>query len=235
MRERLMRTELLIGEKALEKINDSTIAVFGIGGVGGFVVEALARAGVGTLILVDFDRVDGTNINRQIIALDSTIDRLKVDVMKERIKDINSDIDVKTYPILFNKDNMGDIFDIKIDYVIDAIDMVSSKLLLIEKCKEKNIPIISSMGTGNKLNPTMLRVADIYNTSICPLARVMRRELRKRNIKDLKVVYSTEEAILREENKPKDGSRPVTASISFVPSSAGLIIASEVVKDIIKK
>ncbi|WP_066502799.1 tRNA threonylcarbamoyladenosine dehydratase [Abyssisolibacter fermentans] len=234
MEESFIRTEMLIGKEALERLKNSTVAVFGIGGVGGFVTEALARCGIGKLVLVDFDTVSISNINRQIIALNSTVNKLKVDVIRDRIKDINPDIQVKSYAEVFNKDSSDKIMNNELDYVVDAIDMVSSKIHLIELCKKMNIPIISSMGTGNKINPTMLEVGDIYDTSICPLARVMRRELRKRNIESLKVVYSKEVPIKRDEYIPQDNSRPVPASISFVPSCAGLIIASEVVKDLAK-
>lgn len=234
MEESFIRTEMLIGKEALERLKNSTVAVFGIGGVGGFVTEALARCGIGKLVLVDFDTVSISNINRQIIALNSTVNKLKVDVIRDRIKDINPDIQVKTYAEVFNKDSSDKIMNNELDYVVDAIDMVSSKIHLIELCKKMNIPIISSMGTGNKINPTMLEVGDIYDTSICPLARVMRRELRKRDVESLKVVYSKEVPIKRNEYMPKDNSRPVPASISFVPSCAGLIIASEVVKDLAK-
>lgn len=232
MQQKFTRTEMLIGKDSLKRLKGSTVAVFGVGGVGGFVTEALARGGVGRLILIDFDTISVSNINRQIVALDSTVGKLKVDVMKDRIQDIDSTIEVITCPIKYDETTSQEVFKYDIDYVVDAIDMVSAKLHLIELCKTNNIPIISSMGTGNKLNPTMLEVSDISKTSICPLARVMRRELKKRDIKRLKVVYSKEQPIRREEYMPTDGSRPVPASISFVPSCAGIIIASEVIKDI---
>ncbi|KGG81501.1 thiamine biosynthesis protein ThiF [Caloranaerobacter azorensis H53214] len=241
------RTEMLIGTEGLEKLKKSTVAVFGIGGVGTFVVEGLVRAGVGKLILIDDDDICLTNINRQIHATRRTIGRPKVEVMKDRILEINPDAEVIAHKKLYNAESAKTLLFDSYSYVVDAIDMVSSKLDLIERCKKMGIPIISSMGTGNKLNPTMLEVDDIYNTSVCPLAKVMRRELRKRGIKSLKVVYSKEEPI-----KPKliDGNcktdcicpnkdrtcaerRQIPGSISFVPSVAGLIIASEVVKDLI--
>lgn len=228
------RTELLIGSENLNKLKNSHVIIFGIGGVGGFVTEALVRAGIGEISIVDFDRVDITNLNRQIIALQSSVGKLKTEVMKERILNINPEVIVHEYPIKFSKDNLDIFFkDKKYTYIVDAIDLVTCKLDLISYAKENSIPIISSMGTGNKLNPTMLEVADINKTSVCPLARVMRKELKNRGIKKLKVVYSKEEP-----KKPQNlnGSREKkvnVGSISFVPSTAGLIIASEVVKDII--
>lgn len=227
------RTELLIGHENLEKLKNSHVIVFGIGGVGGFTVEALVRSGVGEISIVDFDTIDETNINRQIIALQNTVGRLKTEVMKERAKLINPDVIIHEYPVRFSKESCETIFgDKKYSYIVDAIDLVTNKLDLITIAKEKNIPIISAMGTGNKLNPTMLEVSDINKTSVCPLARVMRRELKKRRINKLKVVYSKEEP-----RKPQnsDGNREKSTnvgSVSFVPSVAGLIIASEVVKEI---
>lgn len=227
------RTELLIGSENLERLKKSHIIVFGVGGVGGFVIEALARAGVGELSIVDFDTVDITNLNRQIIALQNTVGKLKTSVMKERLLSINPEIIVHEYPEKFSMENRDKFFkDKKYDYIVDAIDLVTSKLALAEIAQAENIPIISSMGTGNKINPAMLEVADINKTSVCPLARVMRKELKNRGIKKLKVVYSKEQP-----RKPhnESGSREKkvnVGSISFVPSSAGLLIASEVVKDI---
>lgn len=227
MNEFYQRTRALIGEESLEKIKKSHVAVFGVGGVGGFVVEALARAGVGRLTLVDNDTVKESNINRQIIALNSTVGLLKTEAFKARIKDINPDAIVETKEIFYLPETKDEIDFSAFDYVVDAIDTVSGKITIIERCKEQGVPVISSMGTGNKLDPTAFKIADISKTSVCPLARVMRYELKKRGITKVKVLYSTEEPV-------KQGSR-VPASISFVPSAAGLIIASEVIKDIIKK
>lgn len=219
------RTEILIGAKNLQKLLNSHIAVFGIGGVGGYVTEALARAGVGNIDIIDDDTVNETNINRQIIATTKTIGQLKVDVMKKRLLEINPEIKVNAYNIRYIPET-ADNFDFsKYDYVVDAVDCVTAKIELIMQAQKCNTPIISSMGTGNKLDPTKFEVCDIFKTSVCPLAKVMRYELKKRGVKKLKVVYSKE--------IPVTNSRP-PASISFVPSVAGLIIASEVVKDIIK-
>lgn len=227
------REELLIGSENLNKLQNSHVIVFGLGGVGGFTVEALVRAGIGELTVVDFDTIDITNLNRQIIALHSTIGRDKVELIKERSLSINPNLKIHTYKEKYSAETRDIFFkDNTYDYAVDAIDLVSCKLDLIMTCKGKNIPIISSMGTGNKINPTMLEVADIQKTSVCPLARVMRKELKDRRVKKLKVVYSRE--IPR---KPfnDSGSRAKernVGSISFVPSSAGLILASEVVKDL---
>lgn len=237
MLEPFSRTELLIGREALEKLKKSKVAVFGVGGVGSFAVEALARSGVGTLVLVDKDDICITNINRQIHATTKTVGKPKVEVMAERIKDINPLCDVVTYKMFYNKDTAKELLSDDYDYVIDAIDTVSSKIDLIVRCKENNIPIISSMGAGNKLDPTKFEVSDIYKTSVCPLAKVMRSELKKRGVKDLKVVYSKETPI-RTNNNQQTNENPrkqVPASISFVPSVVGLIIAGEVIKDIIKR
>lgn len=219
------RTKNLIGEVALEKLANSRVAVFGIGGVGSYCSEALIRAGIGEIDLIDNDIINETNINRQIVALHSTIDQYKVDVMKARALDINPNIKINTYKTFFSDETINEFDFSKYDYVIDAIDSVKSKLLLIETVKNLNIPIISSMGTGNKLGPTKFQIADISKTSVCPLARIIRVELKKRGIKNLKVLYSKEPPI-------KNNSR-TPSSISFVPSVAGLIIASEVVKDLI--
>lgn len=245
------RTEILIGTEALEKLKQSKVAVFGIGGVGTFTVEALARSGVGELVLIDDDDICLTNINRQIHATRKTVGKPKVEVMKERVLEINPDCKVKTFKMLYNEETSEELLSDDYDYVVDAIDMVSAKLDLIERCKSRNIPIISAMGAGNKFDPTKLQVADIFDTSVCPLARVMRRELKKRNIKNIKVVYSTEDPVTPIDidggcksncictNKDEIGSRNCTArrqipgTMSFVPSSSGLIIASEVVKDLI--
>lgn len=226
MDNRFSRTELLIGKEAIKKLNKSKVAVFGIGGVGSYVVEGLARAGIGNFILVDKDEVDITNINRQIIATTKTVGKSKVEVSKERILEINPEAKVKIYQEFFMPETEG-ILDDSIDYIVDAVDTVTAKIELVVRANKLNIPIISSMGTGNKLDPTAFEVADIYKTSVCPLAKVMRKELKARGIKKLKVVYSKEEPIKQE-------ARGVPASISFVPSVAGLIIAGEVIKDLSK-
>lgn len=229
------RTEMLIGKDALEKLNKCRVAVFGVGGVGGYAVEALARSGVGTIDVIDSDVVDISNINRQIIATSKTVGRKKVEVAKERIADINPDCTVNAFDVFYN-DETRNLFDFKsYDYVIDAIDSVSSKIDLIVTCKENGVPIISSMGAGNKLDPTKFEVDDIYKTSVCPLAKVMRRELKKRGVDSLKVVYSKEEPIASEQTEtPSPGKRSVPGSIAFIPSVVGLIAAGEVIKDLIK-
>ena len=244
------RTELLIGKEAIEKLNNATVAVFGIGGVGSFVVEGLVRAGVGHFILVDDDKICLTNLNRQIIATRKTIGKYKVDVMKERILEINPNATVETYQEFFMPDSKVEILNKDLSYVADCIDTVTAKIELVERCSELNIPIISAMGTGNKLDPSRFEITDIYKTSICPLAKVMRKELRKRNIDSLKVVYTKEEPIKPDESlgcscktncicppgtKRKCTQRnQVPGSISFVPSVAGLMVAGEIIKDIIK-
>ncbi len=233
------RTEMLLGKEAVEKLKKSHVAVFGIGGVGGHAAEALVRAGVGKLSIIDSDTVAPSNINRQIIALHSTIGRDKVDVARERFLDINPEIEIEAKKCFYLPSSEEGEFDFsKYDYVVDAIDTVSGKIDLVLECEKNGVPIISSMGTGNKLNPTMLKVADINKTSVCPLARVMRYELKKRGIKKLKVVYSEETPIIphtleADENSKKEKKLP-PASCSFVPSVAGLIIASEVIKDLTK-
>ncbi len=215
------------------KLKSSSVCVFGIGGVGSFAAEALARAGVGTLYLVDKDNVSDSNRNRQLIALSSTVGRPKVEVMKERILDINPSAQVYTYQRFFLPET-ADGFDFsEYDYVVDAVDTVTAKVFLAMRCKEYGTPIISSMGTGNKLDPSRFMITDIYSTSVCPLARVMRRELKKRHIEKLKVLYSDETP--SSDIKLTEEARPVPASISFVPSVAGLMIAGEVIKDIIAK
>lgn len=228
------RTELLIGNENLEKLKNSHIIIFGVGGVGGFVVEALVRSGVGELTVVDFDTVDITNLNRQIIATQNTVGKDKVEVIKERALSINPEIKINTYKEKFFKDKRDLFFskDKKYTYIVDAIDIVTAKLDLIEISKELEIPIISSMGTGNKINPTMLEVADISKTSVCPLAKVMRQELKKRRINKLKVVYSKELPIKPKNDENNREKCKNVGSIAFVPSVAGLIIASEVIKDI---
>ncbi len=245
------RTQLLLGKEAMEKLKNSKVAVFGIGGVGGYVVEALVRSGVGNFALFDDDKVCLTNINRQIIATRKTIGRKKVEVMSERILEINPKAKVETYATFYLPEN-ADQYDLsKYDYIVDAIDTVSAKLELIVRAKEANVPIMSSMGAGNKLNPTMLEVADIYKTSMDPLAKVMRHELKKRGIKKLKVVYSKEQPITPIEDdelscknncvcppgteRKCTDRRAIPGSVSFVPPVAGLIIASEVVKDLAAK
>ena len=233
MSEQFSRTERLIGAVAIEKLKNSHVAVFGIGGVGSYTVEALARAGVGTLTLVDSDAVAESNINRQIIALHSTVGRDKVDVAAERIADINPSCTVYPCKKFVLPENMADFDFDKFDYIVDCIDTVSAKISLAEIATEKNIKIIASMGTGNKLNPLLFEVCDIYKTSVCPLARVMRTELKKRGVKKLTVLYSKEEPI-KIENVSEGNRRAVPASISFVPSAAGLIIAGEVIKDLTK-
>ncbi|WP_300330190.1 tRNA threonylcarbamoyladenosine dehydratase [Fusobacterium sp.] len=227
------REELLIGKENLERLKNSHVIVFGVGGVGGFVVEGLVRGGIGELSIVDFDTVDITNINRQIIATTETIGKVKVDLIEERAKSINPQIKINKFNEKFLRENSSKFFENKnYTYVVDAIDMVTSKLSIIENAYNLNIPIISSMGTGNKLDPMALEIADISKTSVCPLARVIRKEVKNRGIKKLKVLYSKENP-----RKPfnEDNSREKSVnvgSISFVPSVAGLIIASEVIKDI---
>lgn len=243
------RTEMLIGSENMDKLKNSSVAIFGIGGVGSYTAEALARCNIGRLTLVDDDVICLTNINRQIHATTKTVGHAKVDAMSERIKDINPKMEVVTYKKNYNSETAEELLYPEYDYVVDAVDTVSSKIDLVVRCTEIGIPIISCMGAGNKLDPTRFEVADIYKTSVCPLAKVMRYELRKRGIKKLKVVYSKEEPI-----KPDISALPckyhcvcppgsarnctqrraVPASISFVPSAAGLIIASEIVKDLLK-
>lgn len=229
--EELLRTQMLLGKENVDKLWQKRVVVFGVGGVGGYACEALARSGVGQIDLVDNDRVSLSNINRQIIALHSTVGRPKVEVMRERICDINPQIKVNAYNVLFTKENSADFDFSSYDYVVDAIDMVSSKIELVLCCERAGTPIIASMGTGNKLNPCAFKVSDIYKTSVCPLARVMRTELKKRGVKRLKVVYSEEIPAMQETG---EGGRRVPASCAFVPSVAGLIIASEVIKDLVK-
>ncbi len=240
------RTERLLGPDAMEKLRRSRVAVFGIGGVGGYAVEALARTGVGALDLVDHDTVSPSNLNRQMIATHKTIGRLKVEVAEERIRQINPECQVKTWKVFYLPETAG-LFDFRqYDYVVDAIDTVTGKLMLIEAAKAVGTPIISAMGAGNKLDPTAFRVADIYETSVCPLARVMRSACRKRGITDLKVVYSTEPPLhplpSAETMFPKEADcvlppaprRDVPGSISFVPAAAGLVLAGTVIQDLIR-
>lgn len=231
IKEREVRTSLLLGEEALERLHRARVAVFGIGGVGGYVAEALARSGVGTLDLIDSDKVVESNINRQIIALASTIGEYKVDVMKARIQDINPDARVNSYRCFFLPETKEEFSFSQYDYVVDAVDTVTAKIELVMQAEEAKVPIISCMGAGNKLNPAMFEVEDIYRTSVCPLAKVMRRELKKRNIKHLKVVYSKEEPI-KTGSLDMDRRDIVPGSTAFVPSVAGLILAGEVIKDL---
>ena len=232
------RTQLLLGEKAMNRLASSRIAIFGIGGVGGYVVEALARSGVGALDLVDNDTVSLTNLNRQIIALHSTLGQFKVDVARDRILDISPSCRVQTYRTFFLPETAS-LFDFaQYDYVVDAVDTVKAKLELVLSAKEAGVPIISCMGAGNKLNPSAFRIADIYSTSVCPLARVMRSECRKHGIDHLKVQYSTEPPItpfVSGDEQPPDGKRSIPGSTAFVPSAAGLMIAADVISDLISQ
>ena len=233
MLDQFSRTELLLGKAAVEHLSECRVAVFGIGGVGGYVCEALARSGVGAFDLIDNDKVCLSNINRQIIATTKTVGEYKIDVMKDRILDINPDAEVNTYKCFFLPENASDFPFDKYDYVVDAIDTVTAKIELVMQCQKTGVPIISSMGAGNKLDPTQFRVADIYKTKMDPLAKVMRRELKKRGVTKLKVVYSEEEPISPAESEPQsNGRRSTPGSTAFVPSVAGLIIASEVIKDL---
>lgn len=235
------RTELLIGKEAIEKLKESKVAVFGIGGVGSYVVEGLARSGIQNFVLVDNDDVNLTNINRQIIATYKTIGMPKVEVAKNRILEINPNAKVEIFKEFFMPDTQ-DIIDDTVHYIIDAIDTVTAKIELVMRAEKLNIPIISCMGTGNKLDPTRFEITDIYKTSVCPLAKVMRKELKERDIKKLKVLYSKEEPIKINieklntdmENENIKSNKVVPGSISFVPSVAGLIIAGEVIRDLIK-
>lgn len=230
MSERFSRTELLLGTGSINKLSEKHVAVFGIGGVGGHAAEALVRSGIGKIDIIDNDRVAKSNINRQIIATEKSIGQYKTDTAEERFLDINPKLKIRKFNTFFMPDTSDEFDFSEYDYVIDAIDTITGKLEIIKKATEANVPVISSMGAGNKLDPTAFEVADIYKTSVCPLARVMRRELKARGIKKLKVVYSKEPAI-----KPEspNGER-FPASCAFVPSVAGLIIAGEVIKDLIK-
>lgn len=229
MNERFLRTSLIFGEENINKLNNAKVAVFGIGGVGGYVCEAIARSGVGKLTLIDGDVVSVSNINRQIIALTSTVGKYKADVMKDRIMDINPDAEVKTINAFLKPENIDEFNLCDYDYVVDAIDDVKAKIALIKFCFDNNIPIISAMGAGNKLDATGFEVSDIFKTSVCPLARIMRRELKKVGVNKLKVVYSKEEP----KNPPyKIEGEKTVGSLAFVVSVMGLIIAGEVVKDI---
>ena len=233
VKEEWSRTARMYGEGAVENLANSRVAVFGVGGVGGFACEALARAGVGAIDIFDKDTVSLSNINRQIIALHSTVGRSKVEIMKERIEDINPDCRVETYNVFYLPEN-ADEYDLsKYDYIIDAVDTVSAKLEIVGRAYKLGVRVISAMGAGNKTDPTLFKVADIKDTSVCPLARVMRRELKARGINKLKVVYSTEVAASAGEIDPESGKMS-PGSLSFVPSVMGLIMAGEVIKDLIK-
>ena len=236
MKEEFCRTALLLGKDEVERLSQAKVAVFGVGGVGSYCVEALARAGIGTLILFDSDRIAVSNINRQLIALHSTVGMLKTEGAARRIADINPDCHVIQYPVFFLPENAAQYDLSGCSYIVDAVDTVAAKLSIIQLAMEKDIPVISCMGAGNKLDPTRFEVADISHTSVCPLARVMRRELKKRGIEHCKVVYSQEPALspaVTDEQLP-DGSsrRAIPGSVSFVPSAAGLILAGEVIKDL---
>lgn len=231
------RTELLLGADGMDKLKKAHVAVFGVGGVGGYAVEALARSGVGALTLIDSDTVSLTNINRQIIALHSTVGLPKVEVAAARVRDINPECRVTTVQAMYLPQNAEEFDFSQYDYIVDAIDTVSGKLSLAVKAQEAGVPLIAAMGAGNKLDPTAFEVADIYDTTECPLARIMRKELRKRGVKALKVVYSREPALVPQgdadqEEKPQ-GRRSIPGSVAFVPSVAGLILAGEVIKDLL--
>ena len=233
MNERFSRTQLLLGGEAMERLRRARVAVFGLGGVGSYAVEALARSGVGSLDLIDHDWVSVTNLNRQLYALSSTVGRFKADVARERILDIDPGIQVRTYKVFYTSETAGQFDFAQYDYIVDAIDTVAGKLELAVRAQNAGTAIISSMGAGNKLDPTAFHVTDIYQTSVCPLARVMRRELKKRSVSHLKVVFSTEPTITPQGSpEPHAGGRPIPGSTAFVPSVAGLILAGEVVKDL---
>ena len=236
MEGKFSRTEMLIGNEGMEKLKNAKVAVFGLGGVGSFVCEGLARSGIGNFILIDFDRIDESNINRQLIATVNTIGRYKVDLMKERILEINPDANVEAYREFYMGDSELDIINENLSYAVDCVDTILAKIAIICQCDEIGVPVISSMGTGNKLDATMFEVADIFDTIVCPLAKIMKKDLRKRNIEKLKVVYSQEQPI-NTNDLPinQDRKYKVKGSVSFVPSVAGLIIAGEVIKDIAGK
>ena len=235
MSEQFLRTEMLLGSDAIQKLQNARVAVFGLGGVGGYVVEALARSGLGSLDLIDSDTVSVSNLNRQILATHSTVGMLKVDAARNRVLDINPDCRVKTWPVFYTPET-ADTFDFtQYDYIVDAIDTVTGKLALVERAKAAGTPIICCMGTGNKLDASAFQVADISKTTMCPLARVMRKELMKRGIRHLKVVYSQEEALTPtgwEEEAAALGKRQIPGSVAFVPGAAGLLLAGEVVRDL---
>ena len=235
MSEQFLRTEMLLGSEAIRKLQNARVAVFGLGGVGGYAVEALARSGVGSLDLIDSDRVSVSNLNRQILATHSTVGMLKVDAARNRVLDINPGCQVKTWPVFYTPDT-ADTFDFtQYDYIVDAIDTVTGKLALVDRAKAAGTPIICCMGTGIKLDASAFQVADISKTTMCPLARVMRKELTKRGIRHLKVVYSQEEALTPtgwEEEAAALGKRQIPGSVAFVPGAAGLLLAGEVVRDL---
>lgn len=235
MDDQFARTRLLLGSESLDRLRRCRVAVFGLGGVGGYAVEALARSGVGSLDLIDSDTVSVSNLNRQLLATHSTVGMLKVDAARNRVLDINPDCIVRTYPVFYTPDTAGQFDFTQYDYIVDAIDTVTGKLALVERAKAADTPIICSMGTGNKLDASAFRVADISKTAMCPLARVMRKELSKRGIRHLKVVYSQEEALTPtgwEEEAAALGKRQIPGSVAFVPGAAGLLLAGEVVRDL---
>ena len=237
MNEQFSRTEILLGKEAVSKLQKARVAVFGVGGVGGYTVEALARCGVGSLDLIDSDTVSISNINRQILATHSTVGMLKVEAAKARVLDINPECNVRVYPIFYLPETAEQFDFTQYDYIVDCIDTVTGKLQLVERAVAAGTPIICSMGTGNKLDPAAFQVSDISKTSMCPLARIMRKELKKRGISHLKVVYSQEEALTPDvdpEELARTGKRQIPGSVAFVPGAAGLILAGEVVKDLIK-
>ncbi len=237
MSEQFSRTMLLLGEEAMEQLKNKRVAIFGIGGVGGYVCEALVRTGVGHFDLIDKDEVSISNINRQIIATFDSVGKPKVEVMRERMLSINPEVDVTVHKCFFLPENAGE-FDFKAyDYVVDAVDTVTAKIEIIMRCKKDDVPVISCMGAGNKLDPSRFKVADIYKTTMCPLAKVMRREMKKRGVKQLKVVFSDElpakpMGVVKEDNDAEE-RRSIPASIAFAPAAAGLVLASEVIKDLI--
>ena len=233
MDESFSRTEMLIGHEGMEKLKNAKVAVFGLGGVGSFVCEGLARSAIGNFILVDYDKTDESNINRQLIATQKSVGRYKVDLMKERILEINPNANVEVHKEFYLADSEIDIITEDLSYAVDCVDTIMAKIAVICQCDGLGVPVISSMGTGNKLDPTMFEVADIYDTTVCPLARIMKKDLRKRNIEKLKVVYSKEHPINTNDREiNKNRKFKVKGSVSFVPSVAGLIIAGEVIKDI---
>ena len=235
MSETFIRTELLLGEDGVAALQQAKVAIFGIGGVGGYVAEALARSGVGAFVLVDRDVVSISNINRQIIATTRTVGKPKAELLRERILEINPETSVEVYNCFFLPENAADFDFASYSYVVDAVDTVTAKLEIVMCAKAAGVPVISSMGAGNKLDPTRFEVADIYETSVCPLARVMRRELKKRGVERLKVVYSREEALTPKRILSDESKRVIPGSVAFVPSVAGLILAGEVVKDLVSK
>lgn len=233
MKEEFSRTAMLIGGDGMTKLNRSKVIVFGVGGVGSFAVEALSRCGLQRLDVVDADVVSVTNVNRQLIALHSTVGKKKVDVAKERILDISPETEVNTFDFFYSADTKDMIDICEYDYIVDAIDSMDSKILLVKEAKEKGVPIISSLSTGNKLDASRFSVSDIYSTSVCPIAKIMRKRLRAEGIESLKVIYSTEEPISPDASFLSDGGKRTVGSISFVPSSVGLLLASEVIRDLI--